>query len=376
MILQRFITNQVAIIYIQVMAVVLAIFLMRFISLYLFYLSDGFIQATDFLMLLAFRVLSSLDIISQFSIVTAIFITFYKFSKSNELLTLSVIGMSQSDLIRNLIPLWMIIILISGTLTMIVSPTARQYFNNIKETSNDISLLDVYPAGTFNAISAVPEIVMHAKKSGSNERYYKDVFIQFERNRQQVTITAKRARQVVDSNYKIPYFLLFDGNQYVGKPGDSRYSVSVFSELAIRIPIPSKKIITYLEKDKTTSMLWSSKSLESSLELQSRLHTPISTVLLLIFILLIIRNRPRHSNNLMIVLAACIYFIYAYFYYTVLGSWLSKSSFSPVIGYWVFELLFSVGIAVFAKFRSVNTPLQVLLSRQKKKYFVLALRNI
>jgi lipopolysaccharide export system permease protein len=106
-------------------------------------------------------------------------------------------------------------------------------------------------------------------------------------------------------------FVLYDGYRYEGTPGGGEFRIIRFSEGGIPIPLGSFAGARQKAGMKTTAELLASSQREDIAELQWRIATPVSALILMLMAVPLARLRPRQGRFGKIGIAILVYFLYS-----------------------------------------------------------------
>jgi len=164
------------------------------------------------------------------------------------------------------------------------------------------------------------------------------VFVQSEHGNNLRVISAKEAEEHVDSQSGISIPVLLDGVEYqFTREGDITH-ISSFSRLAIN-PRPIQA--EYKRKASSTQNLMHSNARKDIAELQWRLSTPFSTVLLALLAVPLSRAAPRQGKYAKIFTATVVFAAY-YFLGLMIKSFIDEATISVFPGIWSIVIGFGV----------------------------------
>jgi lipopolysaccharide export system permease protein len=110
--------------------------------------------------------------------------------------------------------------------------------------------------------------------------------------------------------------------------------------------MPTENTTRYRRKAASTLQLISSDRLEDIVELQWRLSTPLSTILLALLGVPLSKSNPRRGKYAKLG-AAIVIFAFYYQTFVVAKTWVEKSMVPPLIGIWWVPLLLALLAAFF-----------------------------
>ena len=106
------------------------------------------------------------------------------------------------------------------------------------------------------------------------------------------------------------HVVLFNGDEYNGKPGSNDYSALHFDEYEIVINAPEKLRARISLNGRHSLELLRDSSLQANTELQSRLLFPLSVIAFGFLAIPLSRSSPRKSSYLNLVFAVVFYLVF------------------------------------------------------------------
>ncbi len=173
-------------------------------------------------------------------------------------------------------------------------------------------------------------LVLFAEEVDHQHRQLKRVFVQSEHGEKLRIISAKTAGEQFhpESGMSIP--VLFDGFEYKLKRNGGMTHMSVFSRLSI---FPEEGIAEYRRKAASTHQLFLSDSRKDHAELQWRLSTPFSTILLSFLGIPLSRSSPRKGKYAKIFTATVLFAVY-YFLGSMMKTLVEQGTVPAFPGLW------------------------------------------
>jgi len=144
-------------------------------------------------------------------------------------------------------------------------------------------------------------------------------------------------------------FVLYDGYRYEGAPGEGEFRIIRFSEGGIPIQLGSIANAATKAQMKSTADLLSSSRRDDVAEMQWRISTPVSAIVLMLLAVPLSRLRPRQGRFGKIGVAILVYFLYSRL--LVSGrTWIETSTMPTYVGLWWVHAIALAG-AVWMLFR-------------------------
>ena len=147
------------------------------------------------------------------------------------------------------------------------------------------------------------------------------------------------------------------GRRYEGKPETSEFSSTTFEKYAVRLEAketkePPAKVIQAVP----INVLLSVHNPTNNAEIQGRIATPISALILVLLAIPLSFVDPRSGRSSNVAMAVLIYIIYINMI-SIAQAWLVQEKISPIIGLWPVHLIFlSLTIYLFYR-RASQLPL-------------------
>jgi lipopolysaccharide export system permease protein len=205
-----------------------------------------------------------------------------------------------------------------GTLTVVLAaftswlvldrmPEAERRIEEIRQAARDTTDLGGIEPGRFTTFDS-GRTVLYAREVEGNR--LTDVFIQGERGGRVFVVTAKRGERAAEGNAGLPTFVLYDGRRVEGVPGEAEFLVAEFGEHGTPIPIAETEEPEASPASLPTRALFASGVRADRAELQSRLSTPLSLIVLALVAVPLSRSSPREGRYARIGIGLLIYVIY------------------------------------------------------------------
>jgi lipopolysaccharide export system permease protein len=191
-----------------------------------------------------------------------------------------------------------------------------------------------------------------------------DVFVNFSGGGEYYQLTSNKAYEQKDEKTGARYLVLEDGYRYEGVPGQADYRVMHFREHGIRIQKREPILSTRHRYAYPTTRLLASSDPEDKAELQWRLATPISILLLGLLAVPLSKTSPRRGRFGGMVLGILIYLVYNNLL-TVAKSSMGKGEVPEVVGMWWVHLLL-LGLLLLLHWRQ-SRPVGLLRLRRGTK---------
>jgi lipopolysaccharide export system permease protein len=148
-------------------------------------------------------------------------------------------------------------------------------------------------------------------------------------------------------------FVLYDGEHYKGVPGQGEWQITQFAEGGYPIRLGELGGRAGKAAMKPTSELLQSSDPRDRAELQTRIATPVMTLILMLLAVPLARLRPREGRFGRIGLAILVYFVYSLLLKAA-RAWIESGDVSEWLGLtWVHAVALGVGLWLLSR----ETPL-------------------
>lgn len=261
-----------------------------------------------------FSLVQNLSIILPVSLLLAIMITIGRLCSDHEMAALSAGGVGLLRLYRPIMFLAFVLAVFSAWISLFVAPGAVRSIKTIQSVSS-AALMQIVEAGQFTEIKD-GNVVFYAGSINKNTGRMQNIFVRI-RQRQNdkvqgaVVITAKTAIQNRNSDAGFRTLVLLDGRRYEGVPGQADYRVTKFAEYGLRLRASQATTqVDDIAATSTTTLL-GRDSAAAIAELQSRISTPLSLLILALLAVPLGYLSPRSGRYGKLILGIVIYVAYA-----------------------------------------------------------------
>ena len=342
MIINRYILKEVLYTLVAVIVVLLLIFISnRFIG-FLADASVGELSSDVILRLLTLKTLGSMVIILPLALFLSILLAFSRLYKDNEMVAMAACGVSVRKIYGTVSVFAFLIALVVAAISFYLAPWAEEQSYRIQDIEKSSTELGGIIPGRFTETETA-QGVFYVSEYSEDRSKMKDVFVQTERNGQQVILSSKTAHQLVDQRTGDRYIVMEDGYRYEGVPGKPDFKIIKYDQNAMRIE--EQQIIQSYRKHRarpTASLIGSGDSRDIA-ELQWRISMPLSVILLALLAVPLSRTTPRQGRYAKLFIAIMIYVIYN----NLMGignSWVEDGKVTAMVGMWWVHLLLLFGV--------------------------------
>jgi lipopolysaccharide export system permease protein len=253
-----------------------------------------------------------------------------RLNRDGEMAALSACGVG---LTRLIVPIGAFTLLLAIGLTwlaLVLTPSANRRIEEIRFSAEQNVELSAIEPGKFVSPDS-GKTVIHAREVVGDE--LRDVFLQTQQDDRVIVILAQRGRRVVDAATGDQSFVLYDGRQYEGVPGEKDFFRLEFAEGTLPIRSDEEDEFVEVAAAKSTLDLVRSRSLADRAELHWRLSFPLSLFVLGLLAIPLSRTSPREGRYARLGMALFIYIIYIDLL-SITRVWMERGVVDVDIGMW------------------------------------------
>jgi lipopolysaccharide export system permease protein len=346
LILNRYIIREISQPMLAICAVLIAIFASYSAAEYLADAVSGLLPADFVLLLLLLKIAIALEVLLPTTLYLAVVIALGRMYRDSEMVALESCGVGTLKVFRPVFYLAFMLAILVGILSLYVRPWSfsKIYWLKAQAQSNfDISQME---GGQFYEIKTA-NLVIFAQDVNHRKNRAEQVFISSQDGKAQQVIFAQKAYHRMDQSSGKQLLLLQNGYMYEFEQGGEKGKITEFQKatylLSPKAVIPPR----YKRKAASTAHLLQSDDLEDIAELQWRLSTPLSTLLLGLLGVLLSRTTPRQGKYAKVMVAFVIFAVY-YNLSVVTKNWVEKGAVDPLPGIWAVQSALAVLIVVLA----------------------------
>jgi lipopolysaccharide export system permease protein len=301
-------------------------------------------------LLILLRIGMALEVLLPTTFYLSVIIALGRLYKDSEMTAFSACGVGITGVLKPVFLLSLPVALLAGFASLYVRPEAYDQIYRVTDQAQaefDISRLE---ADHFLEVDNGKFVFFADDVSGLPAGAQK-VFIREVDGQKRKVIQAQRMVQIeVDPGTGRRMLSFRDGAFFefpIDAPGGQ---ISRFSRAEYPLPNSDAEKSRYRRKAADTELLLRSSRLEDIAELQWRLSTPLSTVLLAVIGVPLSKSNPRRGKYAKLGLGIVIFALY-YQLFVIAKTWVEKGLVSPVIGIWWVPLLLTA-LSVFLLWRT------------------------
>lgn len=358
MIIDRYLIREIIKPLVVICTVLVIIFASYSAARYLADAVSGLLSGTTVISLVLLKVVIALEVLLPTTLYLSVVIALGRLYTDSEMTALQASGVSVTRVLKAVFRLSLLVAAIVASLSLYARPWAYQASYRLKAQARAELDISRWEADKFYEIARGDRII-YADEIDHQRNRADGVFIQRERGDRVQVIYAKEAYQAVDEKSGKDIMVILDGYLYeFPRHGDRGY-IMKFEQSALPLRPEEIEPIGYKRKAAATMDLARSDKPKDIAELQWRLSTPLSTMLLALLGVPLSRASPRQGKYAKVVAAVLVYAIY-YNIGAMAKTWVEQEVVGSIPGiWWVQALLAGLLLALLLQpslvFRSRRT---------------------
>lgn len=343
-IVDRYLLREIILTLIGVMLILLAMVLSHRLVVYLNLAVSAQLAREAILLLLGLQAIRFAALMLPLALLLAIMLALGRLYRDSEMVAMAATGMGPKVIFRPVLMLALPLGLLMAGLSLYVIPRVMALQQELQERAEQTAEISIFNPGTFREI-ADGRFVIYVGALAEDGQALRDIFVYSPTRDGMAITTAREGRQHIDPATDARYVVLGEGRRYQGRPGQGDYQNVNFDALSVRVdraPGPSEEL---RRQAIPLEQLIGSPIPAAWAEIQSRIATPVSLVILAGLAPLLARTRPREGRYGRVVAAVLIYIIYMNLL-EVGQAWLIKDALWWPLGLWWVHL-FPLGLGMF-----------------------------
>ena len=340
MIINRYLIREILTPMLAILAVLVSIFASYLAATFLVDAVVGNLPLTSVVLLIAIKIGISLEVLLPVTLLLSVVIAFGRLYKDSEMTAMASCGIGTGQTLRSVFYLAVVVAVVSFFASLFIRPTAYDLVYKMKakaERDMDIGLME---GGHFYELQS-GDMVFFAEQIHQNPERAKKVFIRSQTGDEIKIIRAEQVRQRLDKDSGRRFLLFNSGQMIEFAENESGGKITNFEVASYFLDPPPSSLRKYKRKAAPTASLMQSDRLEDIAELQWRLTTPLSTLLLALIGVPLSRTNPRKGKYARVGLAVVIFAIY-YNIFVVAKTWVEKGQVPSFPGIWWVPALLGV----------------------------------
>ncbi len=284
--------------------------------------------------LIGLKVLISLEVLIPASLYISVMLSFAKLGGESEFVAMFALRMTPATMARAVLMLSGCLALAVAGLSLVVRPWAYQRLHALTDQAAALLDVDAMAAGSFYVGQHGARVIFLGARDGEGSPA-RDVFIRVRHHDRTEIISARGADAVprADGRAGSEVYLrdahIYETDRDDGRPDEALEARGIVVNPGGRDPDPPG----YSAVAASTAHLLASRSPEDVAELQWRLSTPLSTLLLGLMGIPLSRSRPRQGRGSKLGAAFFVYFGY-YLLCTSARTWVQHGAIGRFPGIW------------------------------------------
>ncbi|NPA24637.1 MAG: LPS export ABC transporter permease LptF [Deltaproteobacteria bacterium] len=344
-IIDRYIIREISRPMLVVCFVLLTIFASYSATRFLTDATAGILPAATVFYLVGLKMIIALEVLLPITLYLSIIVGLGRLHSDNEMAALHACGISDRRIYLDIFAFALLISLLVATLSLAVRPWAYQLsyrLKNIAKASFQISRMD---SKSFYEFDNHRRVIFADRVDPRRNRVGK-VFIRSTNADGQQLITARSAVQRENRNGR-DVLIFIDGRLYNFNQRGQRDTVASFQKYTLAIEPPVVGASEKIKAAATRTLLKEKQRRAALAELQWRLSTPFTTILLALLGIPLSQTTPRRGKYGKTVAAVALYGLF-YALSLTLKSWVAEGVIEPFPGLWWVQLLMFATLLLFA----------------------------
>ena len=312
------------------------------------YLADaaaGKISSSLVFEILWLKLVSASPKLLPVTVFLAVLLTYSRLVSDNEMAILFSTGMSKLEQLKIVILLVVPVCIVIAVISLFVAPWAEVKFQDLKNQARQDADITGIAAGQFREFSKGDGIV-YIESLSDDKTVMEKIFLQTRQHGKFGVLASDRAVLELDERSGNRYIKFEDGRRYVGTPGGLDYKITEYKSYAILLDRSDEALaVVKGAKSISTLVLMFSDVASHKAELQWRVSSIFSCLLLSLLAVLLSQLPIGEKRYSLIFISMLIYFIYS----NLLGiskSLLKRDEISAIIGLWWVHALLVVTLLI------------------------------
>jgi lipopolysaccharide export system permease protein len=322
-----------------VMILVITVFMVRHFAEFLGDAADGDLPSGVILRLLGLRTVMALPSLLPAALYIATLLALGRLSDDKELIALNACGVAPGRIYASVLAFSVFAAAAAAGLSFWARPWAAVTFHALRDAAVKEAGLDQLSPGRFYQLTGGSEQAVFAEsRSPADPRYVEHVFVEQRDADGIAVLSAARATEVVDVRLGYRFLRLFDGYRYDLGTDARHLEITAYQELVIRTPLASGVPDNEQNHGLSALELARSSNSEDAAELQWRIASPVSALLLVLLAIPLSQISPRWGQYTKLFIAIGLYLAYG----QLLGmvkKWVANGVWPALPGTWAVHAL-------------------------------------
>lgn len=308
MILDRYLVREAAKPLIAAIALLTGIFMAYSLTRFLTDANEGLLNAPAVAVLTGFKVLIALEVLIPIALYIGLIVALGRCYSDQEIVALRAGGVGEGRIVAPVVGLALGIALLVGGLSLFVRPWAYQQLYELQAQAGAETQLEDIAPGQFHLYGDRNRTLFLESRDGATGEL-SGLFVRSRVGGQLEVISAAAGRLTEFARSEAHLLELDDAFVYKQVPG-AQDLFGQFGKFSIWVSGLVPEPLEYKPKAAPSRRLWASFRNEDRAEMQWRMSTAVSTLLLALIAVPLSRTRPRSGRYTRVLLAAAIYALY------------------------------------------------------------------
>jgi lipopolysaccharide export system permease protein len=331
-ILQRYIISEIFKPTVAILVVLIAIFASYCAVTYLAEAVGGLLAPDTIGLLILLKIGMALEVLLPTTFYLATIIALGRLYQDSEMTAFAACGVGMGGVLKPVFFLALPVALLAGAASLYIRPEAYEKIYRVRDQAQNEFDISRLSSEHFLEMQS-GKFVFFAEDVQDKAQGAQQVFIRVAEGDQRQVITAQGMTQV-QSDPAGRRMLRFRDGTFVQFPLNAQGGrVTRFERAEYPLPTEELSESRYRRKAAPTESLIGSERLEDIAEMQWRLSTPLSTLLLALLGVPLSQSNPRRGKFAKLGLAIVIFAFY-YQLFVIAKTWVEKGVVSPLLGIW------------------------------------------
>jgi len=353
MIIDHYLRREISVPFLGVSVVLISIFVTFSLTRFLMDADAGLLHATQIFQLTVLKSLISMEVLLPLSLYIGVLAGLGRLHSDSEIYAMRASGISETRALRPIIGMAILLAILIALFSLFVRPWAYGKSFEIKARAEAATEIDRVRAARFYSFEDSGRTVF-IKNVTNGGRQLEQVFIRSAKNGDLQVITASVGELFFFARPGYHQLVLQDASVYQ-RVADGPDVFAELGSLAMWIPAGEPEPVGYKTKSSNIFELWHSAGPADKAELQWRISTPFSALLLALLAIPLSRSRPREGSYARILVALIIYAVY-FNLIDVSRTWVEQGNARYI--WWAPGLLAAFVLALYVPWRKILHPVR------------------
>ncbi len=347
LLINRYLNREILTPLVTICTILVIIFAGYLITRYLPDAADGLMTVKTVLALVLLKILVALEVLIPVTLFMAVVTVLGRLHAESEVIAMQACGLGERTILSSVLRLSLLVALLVATLSLYVRPWAYEKSYWLKadaEANFDFSRLR---PGRFHEIGQ-SKYVVYLENLDLEQKRAEGVFIQQRDDSIRKVTHADEAWQEIDPMTAERSIVLRNGYYYEIDEDGSKTKLFRFQDFHLPLIPKQMDSIGYRRKAASTLSLFGSSAAEDQAELQWRISTGISTILLSLLGIPLSRAAPRRGKSAKLFVAVIIFAVY-YNLTTIAKTWMEQGVVGYFPGVWWPHAMLAILLIVLLK---------------------------